>query len=104
MRTVFIPLSRLKLEDGELQVPYSVEHLTAGPEIEATDELSEDDEGALRAYYSVGVGDGELTTDNFSYATLVPEEDGRSKRVAGRRSARDAERRQADRRDPRQAR
>jgi hypothetical protein len=80
-RTVFIPLSRLKLEDGELQVPYSVEHLTAGPEIQPADELSEEDEGALRAYYSVGVGDGELTTDNFSYATLVPEEDGPSKRV-----------------------
>jgi hypothetical protein len=80
-RTVFIPLARLKLEDGDLQVPYSVEHLTAGPEIEPADELSEEDEGALRAYYSVGVGDAELTTDNFSYATLVPEEDGPSKRV-----------------------
>jgi hypothetical protein len=80
-RTVFIPLSRLKLEDGELQVPYSVEHLTAAPEIQAADELSEHDEGALRGYYSVGVGDGELRTDNFSYATLVPDQGGPSKRV-----------------------
>jgi hypothetical protein len=80
-RTVFIPLSRLKLEDGELQVPYSVEHLTAGPEIQPADELSEEDESALRAYYSVGVGAGELLTDNFSYATLVPDEEGPSKRV-----------------------
>jgi hypothetical protein len=52
-RTVFIPLARLKLEDGELQVPYSAEHLAAGPEIQPADELSEEDEGALRAYYSV---------------------------------------------------
>src|ERR1700722_19134853 len=51
-RTVFIPLARLKLEDGDLQVPYSVEQLTAGPEIQLADERSEEDEGALRAYYS----------------------------------------------------
>ena len=80
-RTVFIPLARLKQEDGRLAVPYSTEHLTAGPEVEASDDLSEEDEHALRGYYSVGVGDGELLSDNLSYATLVPEEDGPSKRV-----------------------
>jgi hypothetical protein len=80
-RTVFIPLARLKLEDGELRVPYSVEHILESPEVEAADELSEEDEHALRSYYSVGVGDAELRTDNNSYATLVPEENGGSKRV-----------------------
>jgi hypothetical protein len=80
-KTVFVPLARLKIEDGALQVPYSLEHLTAGPDVEPADELSEEDEQALRGYYSVGVGDGELRTDNSSYATLVPDEDGPSKRV-----------------------
>jgi PRC-barrel domain len=80
-RTVFIPLARLKQEDGQLAVPYSTEHLTAGPKVEVSDDLSQEDEHALRGYYSVGVGDGELLSDNLSYATLVPEEDGPSKRV-----------------------
>jgi len=80
-KTVFIPLARLKLEDGALQVPYSIDHLIAGPSVEPAEELSEKDEQALRGYYSVGVGDGELRSDNYSYATLVPDEEGPSKRV-----------------------
>jgi PRC-barrel domain len=80
-RTVFIPLSRLKLDEGDLLVPYSLGHLGSGPDVEAADELSEADEHALRSYYSVGVGDGELRSDNHSYATLVPDEDGPSKRA-----------------------
>ena len=80
-RTVFIPLSRLKLEEGDLQVPYSLGHLTSGPDVEAADELSEEDEHALRSYYSIGFGDGELRSDNHSYVTLFPDEDGQSKRV-----------------------
>jgi len=82
-RTVFIPLARLKYEFDELCVPYTREHILSSPEVEATDKLSEDDEHALRGFYSIGVGDGELRTDNNSYATLVPDEDddGASERV-----------------------
>jgi hypothetical protein len=80
-RTVFIPLARLKYEFDELCVPYTREHILSSPEVEATDKLSEDDEHALRGFYSIGVGDGELRTDNNSYATLVPDDDGASERV-----------------------
>jgi PRC-barrel domain len=82
-RTVFIPLARLKYEFDELCVPYTREHILSSPEVEAADKLSEDDEHALRGFYSIGVGDGELRTDNNSYATLVPDEDddGASERV-----------------------
>ena len=80
-RTLFVPLARLKHEHGELCVPYSLEHLLAGPEVEPADELSEEDESALRGFYSVGVGDGELRSDNHSYATLIPEDAGGSERV-----------------------
>jgi hypothetical protein len=80
-RTVFIPLSRLKYEFDQLCVPYTREHILSSPEVEAADKLSEDDEHALRSFYSIGVGDGELRTDNNSYATLVPDEGGVSERV-----------------------
>jgi PRC-barrel domain len=80
-RTVFIPLARLKYEFDELCVPYTREHILSSPEVEAADKLSEDDEQALRGFYSIGVGDGELRTDNNSYATLVPDDDGASERV-----------------------
>lgn len=80
-RTVFIPLARLKQEEGDLCVPYSVEHVLSSPEIELADKLSEEDEHALRGFYSIGIGDGELRSDNNSYATLVPDDDAPSERV-----------------------
>jgi hypothetical protein len=76
-RLVFIPLARLKEEDGKVQAPYSAKHLNDSPEIDAAGELSEEDDHRLRAYYSVGIGDGELRTDNDrSYASRVPEAEG----------------------------
>jgi sporulation protein YlmC with PRC-barrel domain len=76
-RLVFIPIARLKEEEGEIRVPYSSQHITESPEIEPVDELSEEDDRSLRAYYSVGIGDGELRTDNEdSYASRVPDGDG----------------------------
>lgn len=80
-RPVFIPLAPLKIEDDELRVPYSAHHIVSGPEVEPADELSAEDENALRSYYSVGVGDQELRSDNRSYAALVPEQEGSSRRV-----------------------
>ncbi len=80
-RLVFIPLARIKEEEGELRVPYSEQHLNDSPEVESKDELSEDDERALRAYYSVSIGDGELRTDNESYAAQVPDSGELSKKA-----------------------
>lgn len=76
-RLVFIPMARLKEEDGKIQTPYSAKHLNDSPEIEAADELSEEDDYKLRVYYSVGIGDGELRDENDrSYASRVPEGEG----------------------------
>ncbi len=82
-RLVFIPLARIKEEGGELHVPYSSQHINDSPEVEGEDELSEEDDYALRAYYSVSIGDGELRTDNDSYAAQVPDSDAPSKKAAG---------------------
>jgi hypothetical protein len=76
-RLVFIPLARLKEEDGQVRVPYTAEHLNESPEVEANEELSEEDDYSLRVYYSVGIGDRELRSNNDdSYASRVPEGEG----------------------------
>jgi hypothetical protein len=76
-RLVFIPLARLKEESGEIRAPYTAQHLNESPEVEASEELSEEDDRRLRVYYSVGIGDRELRTDNDdSYASRVPEGEG----------------------------
>jgi hypothetical protein len=75
-REVFVPLARLKLENDELRVPYSPQHIQRAPEIDAGREISEGDERALRDYYSIGLADQELRTDNDSYAGQVAEEKG----------------------------
>lgn len=80
-RIVFVPLARLKHERGEVRVPYSFQHIQASPEIDATDELSDQDDEALRAYYAIGMGDQEVRTDNESYANRVPNEEGPSTRL-----------------------
>lgn len=80
-RLVFIPLARIKEEDGELRVPYSEQHLNDSPEVESEDELSEEDDRALREYYSVSIGDEELRTDNESYAAQVPDSDAPAKKA-----------------------
>jgi PRC-barrel domain len=59
-RTVFIPLARLREEDGDLCVSYSTEQITSSPDVAAADELSEADERALRGYYSDVVDENEL--------------------------------------------
>ncbi len=74
-RVVFIPLARLKQENGELLVPYSSSHLQDSPEIEPGDELSEEDDETLRGFYGIDRGDQEIRTDNASYANQVPEGD-----------------------------
>jgi hypothetical protein len=80
-RMVFIPLARLKDEDGDLRVPYSKNHVSNSPEIDDSDGISAESDRQLRNYYSIDAADHELRTDNKSYATLVPEEEGEAKRV-----------------------
>ncbi|MHB8657121.1 MAG: hypothetical protein ACYC91_04075 [Solirubrobacteraceae bacterium] len=81
-RIVFVPISRLKEEDGELRVPYSKSHIEDSPEIEAGGELSEEDERHLRDHYGIDRGDQEIRSDNEdSYVTRVPEADGPAKAI-----------------------
>jgi hypothetical protein len=75
-RTVFIPLARIKDEDGELRVPYSTQRIGDAPEVDDSDGISAECDRLLRDYYGIDTGDQELRADNKSYATLVPEEGG----------------------------
>jgi hypothetical protein len=80
-RTVFVPLARLKQEEGCVCVPYSLEHLLESPEVPSEGEISSECEELLREYYGIRGGEDELSTDNRSYATLVPDEEGASQLV-----------------------
>ena len=75
-RIVFIPLARIKDEDGELRVPYSKQRIGDAPEVDDSDGISAECDRQLRDYYGIDTGDQELRADNKSYATLVPEEGG----------------------------
>jgi|GEM_PF-2329409 len=80
-RMVFVPLARLKRERDELRVPYSLQHIRESPEVEAGEELSVEDERALRVYYGIGLADQEMVDNAQSYASQVPDEKGPSRRV-----------------------
>jgi hypothetical protein len=80
-RTVFIPLARIKDEDGELRVPYSAQRIGDAPEVDDSDGISAECDRNLRDYYGIDTGDQELRADNKSYATLVHEEGGEAQRV-----------------------
>jgi hypothetical protein len=80
-RTVFIPLARIKDEDGQLRVPYSKQRLGEAPEVDSSDGISAECDRQLRDYYGIDAGDQELRSDNNSYATLVPDEAGAAKAV-----------------------
>ncbi len=80
-RTAFVPLARLKDEDGELRVPYSKNHIGDTPKVDAGDGISPECERQLRDHYGIDRADQELRGDNDSYATLVPDGDGTPKKV-----------------------
>ena len=80
-RTVFIPLARIKDENGELRVPYSAQRIGEAPEVDDSDGISAECDRQLRDYYGIDTGDQELRSDNKSYATHVPDEPGESTRV-----------------------
>lgn len=73
-RMVFIPLARIKDENGDLRVPYSKDKIAESPEIDGSDGISEECDFELRGYYGIGTGDQEMWSDNKGYATLVTEE------------------------------
>lgn len=76
-RLAFVPLARIKREDDELRVPYRGQHVVDAPEVDADDEVSSEDERALRDHYGIDRADQELRTDNEdSYAARVPNDDG----------------------------
>lgn len=80
---IIIPLARLKEENGELVVPYSIDHIkdTPAPEGDDIDEIDEAMDRKLRDHFAIDAADQELRSDHKGYATLVPEEPGTSKRV-----------------------
>jgi hypothetical protein len=80
-RLVYIPLARIKHEDGQIRVPYSIGHISESPEVEADDEISPEDDARLRDFYAIDRGDEEIRTDSDSYAAQVPDSDEPSKRV-----------------------
>jgi hypothetical protein len=80
-RTVFIPLARIKDENGELRVPYSAQRIGDAPEVDEGDGISAECDRRLRDYYGIDTGDQEMRSDNNSYATRVHEEGGAAQRV-----------------------
>jgi PRC-barrel domain len=80
-RAVFIPLARLKDEDGSLQVPYSKQHLHDSPEVDPGDQLSSEDEQRLMEFYSLDRGDQPIDSKPDSYAAQVPDSDEPSEKV-----------------------
>lgn len=80
-RTAFVPLARIKEEDGELRVPYSKNHIGNTPQVDAGDGISPECDRLLRDHFGIDRADQELRGDNNSYATLVPEGDGTAKRA-----------------------
>jgi hypothetical protein len=78
-RTVFIPLARLKEENGDLRIPYSKSHVENTPEVDGSEGISPECERLLRDHYGIDRADQELRIDNDSYATLVPEGEGTAK-------------------------
>lgn len=80
-RTVFVPLARIKDEDGELRVPYSAQRIGDAPDVDDSDGISAECDRKLRDYYGIDTGDQELRHDNKSYATLVHEEGGEAQLV-----------------------
>jgi sporulation protein YlmC with PRC-barrel domain len=80
-RLLFVPLARVKHQHDEFRVPYSYAHIHEAPEIEPGDELSEEDDRALRSYYAIGLADQELVQGARSYASQVPDEEGPARKV-----------------------
>jgi sporulation protein YlmC with PRC-barrel domain len=80
-RMVFVPLARIKNQNDEIRVPYSFDHIHDSPEVEPEDEVSEEDDRALRAYYAIGLADQEVVGSARSYASQVPDGEGEARKI-----------------------
>jgi hypothetical protein len=81
-RTVLVPLARLKEEDGNVVLPYSIQHVEQAPEVEADGEISVEDDHRLRDYYGIGRGDEPEREKNPDlYSTRLREDDAPSERL-----------------------
>jgi hypothetical protein len=60
------------------------------PEVEADDEIDEEDEQKLRVYYSIDLADQEFRSEPRSYAAQVPEGDGPSRKVTDELESKDS--------------
>src|SRR6201995_5515266 len=80
-RQVFVPLARIKNQHDDIRVPYSFDHIHDSPEIEPGDEISEEDDRALRIYYAIGLADQELVGSARSYASQVVEDEGSARKL-----------------------
>jgi sporulation protein YlmC with PRC-barrel domain len=77
----FVPLARLREQDENLSVPYSLGHVQRSPEVEVEDEISEEDDQKLRIYYSIDLADQEFREEPRSYASQVPEGEGQARKI-----------------------
>jgi sporulation protein YlmC with PRC-barrel domain len=80
-KIVVVPLARIREADENLSVPYSIAHVEDGPEVDAGDEISEEDDVKLRLYYAIGLADEEFRTESNSYASQVPEGEAPAQKV-----------------------
>lgn len=80
-KVVVVPLGRLREDGDDLSVPYSTAHVEDAPEVDAGDEISEEDDEKLRLYYAIGLADEEFRTESNSYAGQVPEGVGRAQKI-----------------------
>jgi hypothetical protein len=80
-RQVFVPLARIKKQSDEIRVPYTFDHIHDSPEVEPGDEISEEDDRALRTYYAIGLADQELVESARSYASQVPDGEGSARKI-----------------------
>jgi len=80
-RTAFVPLARIKDEDGQIRVPYSKHRISEAPEVDGDNGISPECDRRLRDYYGIDAADQEMRSDNKSYAARVAENAGASERV-----------------------
>jgi PRC-barrel domain len=77
----FVPLARIREDEGNLSVPYSSDRIKDAPEVDLEDELSEEDDQKLRIYYAIDLADAEFRDEPRSYAAQVPEGEGPARKI-----------------------
>lgn len=101
-KVVVIPLARLRQEGDDLSVPYSSDHVKDAPDVEAEDEISEQDDQKLRVYYAIGLADDEFRTESNSYAGQVPEGEAPAQKITDELDDKETPGGESEDRDPEQ--